>query len=183
MLVYGSRKGCTTIDFKISVNGNAGNCLTHLSAVSNAGTELKWEVYDGGRWMYYGNEKEIDLPDYVSPNAMVTLFSGSNCSVSKRIADAAGYYTAKEACASGAPVPVADLSVTIFPNPSTGIFYVAVNGIRQYAEEITIMNIIGKTVFRSKNANQADLSPQPAGIYLYKMLIDGKPYNGKLIKL
>ena len=183
MLVYGSRKGCTAIDFKISVNGNGGNCLTHLSAVSNAGTELKWEVYDGGRWMYYGNEKEIDLPDYVSPNTMVTLFSGSNCSVSKRIADATGYYTAKEACASGAPIPVADLSLTIFPNPSTGIFYVAVNGIRQYAKEITILNILGKTVFRSKNTNQADLSLQPAGIYLYRMLIDGKSYIGKLIKL
>ncbi|MEP7163452.1 MAG: DUF4838 domain-containing protein [Ferruginibacter sp.] len=183
MLLYASRKVCTTIDFKISVDGKAGNCLTQLSAVSNDDAEIKWEVYDGGRWTYYGNEKEISLPDYVSPNAMVTLFSGPACSTTKRIADAPGYYAAKEACASGAPIPVAPLSLTIFPNPSTSIFYISLNGIRQYAEELMVMNILGKMVLTSKNSNQADLSLQPAGVYLYRILIDNKLYNGKLIKL
>ena len=183
MLVYARRKGCTSIDFKISVNGKSGNCLTHLSAVSNKGAELRWEVYDGGGWTYYGNETEIDLPEYISPNAMVSLFSGPGCSTSKRIAEAAGYYAAKEACASGAPLPVADLSLAVYPNPSTGIFYISVNGIRQYVQEISITNVVGRIVYRSKNANQADLSLQPPGIYIYRMLLDDKLYTGKLIKL
>ena len=183
MLMYAGRKACSSIDLKISVNDKAGNCITHLSAVANTGAQLKWEIYDNGRWMYYGNEKEIDLPDYVSPNSIVTLFADDKCSATKRIADAPGYFAAKQACASGAPIPVVDLSLAIFPNPSAGLFNINLNGIRQYADEMIILNAQGITLQRSKNINQVNLSAQPPGIYLYRMVIGEKLYTGKLIKL
>jgi hypothetical protein len=180
-LLFATRKPCTAIDFKISINDK--NCLTHLSAVSNTGAVLKWEIYDSQRLMYYGDEKEIDLPDYVAPNSTVTLFSGERCSVSKRIADAPDYFQAKQACASGAPLPVANPLFAIFPNPSSGIFEINMNGIRQYAEEMTIMNPQGAVLQQYKNINKVDLSFQPAGLYLYRIKIDQKIYMGKLIKL
>jgi hypothetical protein len=183
MLVYGKRKQCTSLDFMISIHSNSGNCLTHLSAISNPGTELKWEIYDNGRWMYFGNEHSIDLPDYVSPNSIVTLISGEACSISKRIADAPGYYQAKQACASGAPIPNTELSINLFPNPSNGIYNIQMNGTRRYADEIIITDFKGCIVFRSKNCFQPDLSAQPSGIYIYRILIDDKLYYGKLIKL
>ena len=183
MLVFARRKPCARVDFRITVKKENGNCLTHLSAISNAGAILKWEIYDSQRLMFYGNEKEIDLPDYVSPNSTVTLFGDENCSTTKRLADAVNYFREKEACASGAPVPVTNLALTIFPNPSLKIFYININGVSQIAEEITIMNSLGSIILQTKNTNQADLAMMPSGIYLYKMIINNKCYTGKLIKL
>jgi hypothetical protein len=183
MLFYAVRKSCTKAGMKISVKDIGGNCITHLSAISGEGAILKWEIYDNGRWMYYGNEKEIDLPDYVSPNSNVTLFADENCSTTMRIADAPGYFPAKQACAIGAPIPVTGNTLTIFPNPSTGIFNINMNGISQYVEDIIILNAQGSTMIRSKNVNRADLSQLPPGIYLYRMTVDHKICSGKLIKL
>ncbi len=183
ILMFGKKKECTDVDFSITVNSKNGNCLTHLSAVSKPGTEVKWEIYDNGRWMYYGNEKEIDLPDYVSPDATVTLLNTSNCTTSKQISDAPGYFESKQACAAGGPLPVIESSMAIFPNPSNGIFNIKIGVARKYVEDIMVINSLGKMVAHLKNVNQVDLSLQPAGIYLYKMVIDSKPYSGKLIKL
>ena len=183
MLFFAGRKVCSKIDIKIFVKDKGGNCITHLTAVSNEGATLKWDIYDNGRWMYYGNEKEIDLPDYVSPNTMVSLFADENCSTTKRIADAPGYYKAKEACASGAPLPAVDISGVLFPNPSNGTYNISMNGIREYAQEVIILNASGNIVFRNKQVNQVNISNQPAGIYLYRVIFADKLYTGKLIKL
>lgn len=183
MLLFAKRKPCTKIDFKITIKGKDGNCLTHLSAVSNTGAILKWEIYDSQRLMYYGNETEIDLPEYVSPNSTVTLFADENCSVTKRLADAAGYYQAKEACASGAALPVVDPSFAIFPNPSSGVYIINFNGIREYVHELIIFNAQGSTILRSKNINQVNITNQPAGIYIYRIIFNDRLYTGKLIKL
>jgi len=183
VLLFAKRKPCSKIDFKISINDKNGNCLTHLSAVSNARTTLKWEIYDSQRLMYYGNESEIDLPDYVSPNATVTLFADENCSVTKRIADAPGYAQSKEACANGGPLPVADLSFAIFPNPSSGIYDINFNGIREYVHQLIIYDAQGSIVLRSNNINQVNITRQPAGVYIYRIIFNDSIYTGKLIKL
>ncbi len=180
VLLFASRKPCNKIDFKITINKINGNCLTHLSAVSDTAIALNWEIYDSQRLMYYSNENEIDLPDYVSPNSTVTLFAGENCSVSKRIADAANYFKAKEACASGAPEPIS--LFTIFPNPSTGIFEINADGTIGYSDEIVILNSHGVILQRYNNTNRLNLSSQPSGIYFYKILLGKKFYTGKLIK-
>ncbi len=183
ILVFARRKPCSKVDFKITVNNKNGNCLTHLSALSNTEMILKWEIYDSQRLMYYGNEKEIDLPDYVSPNSTVTLFGEENCISSKRIADEANYFKQKEACANGAPIPVINPALTIFPNPSLSVFFFNMNGISQNAEEIIIMNSQGSIVMKTKNINRVNLSFLPSGIYIYRLFIENKHYTGKLIKL
>ena len=56
------------------------------------------------------------------------------------------------------------------------------NGIREYAQEVIILNALGNVVFRNKQVNQVNISNQPAGIYLYRVIFDDKLYTGKLIK-
>lgn len=181
MLLYATRKACPDIDIRISVNEK--NCSTHLSAITAPAAAVKWEIYDNGRWMYYDDEKEIDLPDYTSPNAVVNLFSGTNCSTSKRLADTPGYYQEKQACASGAPIPVPESTLMIYPNPSAGVFNLYSNGIRQYVDETIVFNAQGAVLLHIKNNNLVNLSFQPSGIYLYKISLNGRTYTGKLLKL
>lgn len=111
--------------FSISVINRNGNCITQLTANSNA-VQPEWEVSDMGRTLNFSNQAVVELPDYISPNAIVTLSNGSNCSAAKRIGDDAGYLKAKQACASGAPLPASLLQVRqLYPNPSTGFSVVS----------------------------------------------------------
>ena len=101
----------------------------------------------------------------------------------ERIADAPGYYKAKEACASGAPLPVVDIAGLLFPNPSNGTYNISMNGIREYAQEVVILNAVGNIVFRDQQVNQVNISNQPAGVYIYRVIFNHKMYTGRLIKL
>lgn len=138
-----------------------------------------------GRTLNFSNQSVVELPDYISPNAIVTLSNGSNCSAAKRIGDDAGYLKAKQACASGAPLPARPSSgkAALYPNPSTGVFSCLQNGSAQTATEIILVSPQGTRIGSFKNVKQFDISNAPAGLYLYKMLINGEEFTGKLVKL
>lgn len=174
---------CSDANFTISVINRNGNCITRLTAAS-ASRQLEWEIVDLGRTLKFSNQSEVDLPDYSSPNAVVTLKNGTNCSVTKRLSDDAKYLRAKEACASGAALPASgSLNPVIYPNPSNGTYNCLQNGAVLTANEIIITNVNGTRVGSFKDVKQFNISNMPAGVYLYKMIIKGEEYNGKLFKL
>ena len=77
--------------------------------------------------------------------------------------------------------------VKVFPNPSNGIFNYEL-GIKNYASEIHIYNMLGKEVYskalrQAQGDNQIDLSNQPAGIYLYRVITQQGEFvgSGKVI--
>ncbi|MFN8306491.1 MAG: T9SS type A sorting domain-containing protein [Ferruginibacter sp.] len=173
---------CSSADFSIAVTNRNGTCITTLNAVSNT-AQLEWKVVDNGRTYTYQG-KQVELPEYVSPNAVVTLTNGSGCSVSRRIGDDAAYQKAKQACASGAPLPGGSTpAAMVYPNPSTGVYFCRQDGIPQAATEICVTNTQGTLIARFKNVSQFDISKAPAGIYLYRMLLNGEWLNGRLVKL
>jgi hypothetical protein len=69
-----------------------------------------------------------------------------------------------------------ELSLNIYPNPSTGIFTLSCNSKKQGALIITVYDILGKVILE-KNAGDAngtietslDLSSQPEGEYLIRI--------------
>ncbi len=70
--------------------------------------------------------------------------------------------------------------VTIYPNPSTGIFNLELNETTQ----IIITNVLGQEILNEKlpvGKQSIDIQSQPAGIYFYKLIAE-KKYSGKLIK-
>jgi hypothetical protein len=175
-------KPCSNANFTISVIKKNGKCITQLKAVSN-GANLQWEVSDLGTTYRSENKSVIELPDYSSPNAIVTLTNGDNCSFTKRVGDDANYGKAKQACASGAPLPsVGSAAPVLYPNPSTGIFNCLQNGSVKSVDEITVLNAQGVRVGNFRNVNQVNLTAAPAGLYIYKMIIDGAEFTGKLVK-
>ena len=173
---------CSNADFKISVINKKGNCITQLTAVNNSG-EFAWEVTDMGSTYTFSNQRVVELPDYSSPNAVVTLTNGINCSVIKKLRDDNQFLKDKQACASGAPLPDIMLNPVIYPNPSTGNYNCFKNGAAVTADEIIISNAQGARMANFKQAAQFNISRLPAGLYWYKMLIKGVEFKGKLVKL
>jgi len=75
-------------------------------------------------------------------------------------------------------------SVTIYPNPSTGVFTIDMNNITG-KQQLQVYNVLGQQVYAntlSENKTQVSLN-QPAGVYLYRILsLNGKTLSeGKFI--
>jgi hypothetical protein len=179
---YAERKPCSNANFTVAVINKNGNCITQLTAASNA-TDLKWEVYDSGRWLSFENQTAVELPNYSSPNAIVTLKNGDNCIVTKRIGDDEKFLRAKEACASGAPLPNIGVTPVLYPIPSHGIFNCMQNDAVLIADEINVTDSQGLLVGSFKNAKQFDISQLAAGVYWYRLVVKGNLFTGKLVKL
>ncbi len=174
---------CSNADFTISVIKKNGNCITQLTAASQSGN-LEWTVDDLGKTYSFSNQSVVELPGYSSPDAIITLADGSNCSVTKRVGDDAKFLKAKENCKSEAAVlPGKNVSPVLYPNPSNGIFNCLQNGSVLTANEIIISNAQGMKIAGFKDTKQFNISNAPAGIYLYKLKVNGEEFTGKLLKL
>jgi Secretion system C-terminal sorting domain len=185
VLWYAQRKVCTVAYFSATVINKSGNCFTRLTTTASA-ANLNWEVNDMGRILKYNNQSVVDLPDYISPNALITLTSSTGCVFSSQLNNNKEYLRAKEACVSGAAMANIETSAVtplMYPNPSTGVFKCMQKGNIAIADEIVIYNTQGNHVCSFKNTSQFNISNATAGLYLYRMIINGEVFKGKLVKL
>ena len=136
-----------------------------------------------GRTYTFSNQRVVELPDYSSPNAVVTLANGNNCSVTKKLRDDNQFLKDKQACASGASLPELQVNPVIYPNPSTGNYYCIQNGMALTADEISISDAQGFRVAGFKQAGQFNISQLPAGLYWCKIMVKGVEFKRKLLKL
>jgi hypothetical protein len=183
-LWYGEPKPlpCSDADFTVDVIKTEGGCITRLTAVSKSG-QFDWEVKDLGNTYTFSNEQVIELPEYISPNAVVTLTNGINCTVTKKIADDENFLIAKQACTG--IIAITDVTVVpvLYPNPSTGIFRFTQKGSEFVANQVFIVNAQGSIVAVFNDVKQFNISNLPAGMYWYKMIVSKKEFSGKLVKL
>ncbi len=173
---------CANADFTITSINKKGQCLTQLKAISNTG-QYQWEVTDLGKTYMFNNQRVIELPDYSSPNALVTLVNGINCSVTKKLSDDKDFLKGKQACASGSPVQETGIAPVMYPNPSAGNFKCLQNGSDMFADKILILNAQGNKVAEFNNVKQFNISHMPAGLYWYRMLVKEVEFSGKIVKL
>jgi hypothetical protein len=71
----------------------------------------------------------------------------------------------------------------LYPNPSTGVFNCMQAGTGAKVDEIVIYNTQGAQVSSFKNAQQFNISSAAAGLYVYRMVVNGEVFKGKLVKL
>jgi hypothetical protein len=57
------------------------------------------------------------------------------------------------------------------------------NGNITNADQIVIYNTQGKQVGSYTNAKQFNITNATAGVYIYRMVIKGEVFNGKVVKL
>ena len=174
-------KPCEAADFMLNVIKKEGNCIIQLTANSKS-EQFDWEITDMGQNYSFTNQRTIELPSHITPNAIVTLNNGADCSLTKNIGDDEKFATAKHACASTKDIPVSIMPV-IYPNPSTGIFKFMQTGTEVLASQVFILNARGNTVAFFNDVKQCNIANLPAGIYWYKLLVNKKEFTGKLVKL
>ena len=179
---YAKKKNCTANDFITVIKESVFGCATQLKATA-ASSNLQWEIYDAQQWYYYQNKQQIDLPAGISPGAIITLRSGDNCAITKRLGDDEEYIKQKTACATGATPVSTDTKVIVYPNPGTGAFKCMQNGNPLTAEEVRVFNVSGLRMADFTNTQQFNISSLPAGMYFYTLLINKVVYKGKLVKM
>ena len=175
---------CKDADFTIDVINKDGHCITQITANAKSG-QFDWEITDAGNTYNYSNQRVVELPDYISQNAVVTLANGLNCAITKKIADDEHFVKNKQACGFVvvAETPAVTVMPVVYPNPSNAIFKFMQNGTNFIASQVFIVNGQGNTVAVYNNVKQFNISHLPAGMYWYKMVIEKKEFTGKLVKL
>jgi hypothetical protein len=173
---------CKNADFAIEMIRRDDQCITQLTAKSNTG-QFDWTITDGGNTYSYKNQRVIELPDYISQHAVVTLTYGSNCTKTKKIAEDEQYVKNKQTCGAGLEITTVTVSPVVYPNPSTGIFKFMQNGFDFMANQVFIINGQGNTVARFNQVKQFNISHLAAGMYWYKIVVNKKEYTGKLVRL
>jgi len=113
---------------------------------------------------------EVTHPDYVTQTGTVTV-SGS--AVIEPVVLTTG---------------VGDLNETAFnlyPNPSTGQFYISASAFAQYESTVTVYDFTGKVVsrtdFEGNEINMIDLSGKEDGMYMLQIVIEGKVFNKTVV--
>jgi hypothetical protein len=175
---------CKDADFTIDVIRKDGHCITQLTANAKSG-QFDWEITDAGNTYNYSNQRVIELPGNISQDAIVTLTNGSNCAMTKKIADDEKYIKNKQSCGLVvvAETPAVTVIPVAYPNPTTGIFKFMQNGTDFIANQVFIVNGQGNTLAVFNNVKQFNISHLPLGMYWYKMIIDKKEFTGKLLRL
>ncbi|MEI6766163.1 MAG: T9SS type A sorting domain-containing protein [Bacteroidota bacterium] len=87
------------------------------------------------------------------------------------------------------PNAIAEIStennINILPNPSDGHFTLNLSQPKSGASQIDVYNMNGQNVFSGQcfgnNKSEIDISGQPAGIYLLRMMSEGKLISKKLV--
>lgn len=179
---YARRKVCSNADFTASIKNVNSKCITELT-VSGTDNNIKWEVYDALMWYRYSNTSAIELPEIVSPNAIVTLQSSDNCIVTKRLGDITGYMDQKSSCATGSPVAEPSIKVVVYPNPGSGVFMCKQNNEPVLAEDVKIYTVQGMQLASFTHTQRFNIAHLPAAMYVYSIIINKKKYTGKLVKI
>ena len=173
---------CKEADFTIDVINKNGQCITQLTANTKSG-QFVWEITDADKTYTFSNQRVIELPGYISSNAIVTLTNGINCSLTKDLGNDEKLKSTKQACENKTEITGISIIPVLYPNPSTGNFKLMQDGTRLVANQVIIINAQGNNVAAFGNTQQFNISNLPAGMYWYKIVIKQKEFSGKLVKL
>ena len=73
----------------------------------------------------------------------------------------------------------------IYPNPSSGIFNIDLNGKLVENVKVKVYDAMGKAIYESQSSNtsmiEIDLSNNASGVYMLNMEIDGVIYSRRLV--
>ncbi len=84
--------------------------------------------------------------------------------------------------------PNEDRNLLVYPNPSTGIVHIAINGFEGHKVELRVLNVIGSVIYREaimelndRFTKTLDLSKFASGLYYVKLEGDNASQMRKLV--
>jgi len=140
-------------------------------------TTTRWELYQAGRW-YSAEGQRFELPPGVSPQALLTVHTGSGCRQTVRLGDMADL----QACSAAAPEADPEPALRIYPNPGNGQYNILHNGGTALADEIQLFSGNGTRVAAFRHTSRFNISQQPSGLYFYRISLGNRTYQGRLVK-
>jgi len=181
LLWYATRKNCSVPAFSIGLVEKKGICYLQLKA-SGAVAEPRWEIAGATDTLRFDNRQLVEIPASLSINTLITLTNKEGCSTGKVLKDEPGYLQGLRNCALGGALPETGAKPAFYPNPSTGIYNCSSNGQPQTADEVWISDAQGMQKARFANSTRLDISNLAAGVYWYRLRINGEIHTGKLVK-
>ena len=153
---------------------NAGQSQSYSINLINGVSGYNWSLSGGGNIITGQNTSKIEV-NWQTPGAYVLSANVTNsCGVS-----ADQTITIKVSAANFED----PYSLQLFPNPSTGQFFLKAKRVQDKVINVEVLNMAGQLVFRSGKKQGANDYTQPinldkmaAGIYAVKIMIDDKTY-------
>lgn len=173
---------CPAADFKAEVANRNGICITQLTATAKTG-QFDWEIADRGQTYTYNNQRTVELPGFISRNAVVTLTNGTDCSITKNLAEDQKLAFDNQSCGGLRPASEITVAPVVYPNPSNGIFKLMQTGLELIASQVIVIDARGNKVAVFDKTSQFNIAHLPAGIYWCRIAINGRLFSEKLIKL
>lgn len=161
-------------DFDVS--SNYGNWDYWVLKIDSVGI-IEWEKNYGGSFGDFG----YTVVQTTDNSIMLAGYSGSNdfdVSFNNGIVD---FWVVKLSPTVGVDEVENNSSITIFPNPTKGVFTI---NFSQKIDEVEVFNTLGQAVYNKKttfNSTTIDLTPFPKGIYLVQIKTNNKVVTKKMI--
>jgi len=183
-LTVNDKNSCSTIVYD-TVQNNSFSIVLYASTTSIApGDSAYLEALDNssfsGAWQWFPSGS-VSQPDsfytFVHPTA-TTVYTVTNTTICGDITDTITIFVIN----TGVPkISAISNNVTVYPNPNSGKFTMQSSVVGGQLS-VEIYNILGEAIYSNyqitKISNyQIDLSSQPSGIYLYRVVEE----NGSLI--
>ena len=87
-------------------------------------------------------------------------------------------YTINFTVAVGINSPISEYGITVYPNPSNGMFYLEIKDLTNEHINIEILSAEGKLVYKDEfiynDREKIDISSLPTGMYIIKIVNDKK---------
>lgn len=137
--------------------------------------------YSGGNWLQIGNDIDGEAYGDRSGGAVSLSSNGSIVAIGASMNDGngpnAGHVRVYGNTSVGIKENTISREISVYPNPTSGKITVKAEGI----EGIVILSLQGKQIYNEID-NVIDLSTQPKGMYIIKVITDKQIITQKLIK-
>ncbi|HTB30599.1 MAG TPA: T9SS type A sorting domain-containing protein [Bacteroidia bacterium] len=158
-----------------------------LMELDTTGNMLCSSVLENGACGSYNTNPKVGVASYSTPEldyvylastfTIDSVFCGPDTLIPVNSLDAP-YIARWQNClveTTTIPLKSSPSPLSLFPNPSTGIFTIAFVGARNFVPAtIEIYNVLGEKVYSQSTIHKSqftiDISNQPSGIYLYRVL-------------
>jgi len=153
---------------------NAGQSQSYSINILNGVSGYNWSLSGGGNIITGQNASKVDVNWQTPGTYILSVNAANNCGIStdQRL-------TLKVSAAN-----IEDsYSLQLFPNPSSGQFFVKAKRVQDKVINVEVLNMAGQLIFRTGKKQGANDYTQPinldkmaAGIYAVKIMIDDKVY-------
>jgi hypothetical protein len=162
--------------------------LFPISGTAENYSQIKWKTAGDGHFNFNNMLDAVYYPgdvDRTSGSVTLSLVGYSLAPCNDSISDDLFV----DLVCTGIPQPESDkFAVSLQPNPSSGVFYINVSGVRDQAVNVSVIDLQGKTVYKDATKNgsnvlirKIDLSSLSKGTYVIKVQTEKDQKIDKII--